>query len=95
MGDRPVPLAGTGWSSDRAAAMIGPVDPSAAELSSIATGLDDIVRRVTAHAEAARSAGDDERAGELFAVERALAGAHRRLVRMTHAPLGSGSARRT
>ncbi|MHB1717414.1 MAG: hypothetical protein ACYCV5_08850 [Acidimicrobiales bacterium] len=66
------------------------MDPGTAELSSIATGLDDLVRRITAHAEAAGAAGDDERAAELFAVERALAGAHRRLTRMTRSPLGSG-----
>jgi len=90
-----VPIAGSGWSPVRAAAMIAPVDPGTAELSSIATGLDDLVRRVTAHAEAARSAGDDERAAELFAVERALAGAHRRLIRMTRSAPGSGPRRRT
>ncbi len=74
--------------------MIGLVDPGTAELSSIATGLDDLVRRVTAHAERARSAGDDERAAELFAVERALAGAHRRLTRLTRSVPGPGQRRR-
>lgn len=53
-----------------------------AELSSLASTLDDLARRVTALAEEARSGGDDAVASELFGVERALAGALRRLRRL-------------
>jgi HAMP domain-containing protein len=59
--------------------------PSTAELSSLATALEEITRRVTAHAEAADGADDDETATELFAIERSLAGATRRLSRLTSA----------
>lgn len=55
---------------------------STAELSSLATGLDELSRRVTQHADAAYAAKDDELAKELFAVERALNGANRRLSRL-------------
>jgi hypothetical protein len=53
-----------------------------AELSSLATALDDLTRRVTAHADAADVAKDDETARELFAIERALSSANRRLTRL-------------
>jgi hypothetical protein len=53
-----------------------------AELSSIATALDELTRRVTAHADAANSAHDEEMARELFAIERSLAAANRRLGRL-------------
>ena len=55
---------------------------SAAELSSLATALEDLTRRVTAHAEAADSVKDEEAARELFAIERSLTSAHRRLNRL-------------
>jgi hypothetical protein len=55
---------------------------TSAELSSLATALDELTRRVTAHAEAADKAKDEETARELFAVERSLAGANRRLSRL-------------
>jgi hypothetical protein len=55
---------------------------TSAELSSLATALDELTRRVTAHAEAADGAKDEETARELFAVERSLAGANRRLSRL-------------
>jgi hypothetical protein len=54
-----------------------------AELSSLATALEDLTRRLTAHADAADAAHDDEVAKELFAIERALMGAGRRLSRLT------------
>ncbi len=57
--------------------------PSTAELSSLTTALEDITRRVTVHAESADRGGDDEAATELFAIERALLGASRRLSRLT------------
>ncbi len=55
---------------------------SPAELSSLATALDDLARRVTASADAARDAGDEEAARELFAVERSLSTANRRLAKL-------------
>ncbi len=54
-----------------------------AELSSLSSTLDELTRRVTGLAEHARDAGDEELAVELFAVERSLAGALRRLLRAT------------
>ncbi len=53
-----------------------------AELSSLATALDELTRRVTAHADAADVAKDEETARELFAIERALSSANRRLTRL-------------
>ncbi len=55
---------------------------SSAELSSLATALDELTRRVTVHADAADAAKDEETARELFAVERSLASANRRLARL-------------
>jgi hypothetical protein len=54
-----------------------------AELSSLSTALDELTRRVTAHADAADAAKDEEAARELFAIERALASANRRLSRLS------------
>jgi len=53
-----------------------------AELSSLATALDELTRRVTVHADAADATKDEETARELFAIERALATANRRLARL-------------
>jgi len=53
-----------------------------AELSSLATALDELVHRVTVHAESADTAKDEETARELFAVERSLTNANRRLARL-------------
>lgn len=44
--------------------------------------LDQVTRRVTATAETAAASKDEEAAGELFAVERFLASATRRLERL-------------
>jgi len=55
---------------------------SRAELSSLAASLDELTRRVTALAEGARQADDEDLATDLFAVERALTGALRRLGRL-------------
>ncbi len=55
---------------------------SPAELSSIATALDELSRRVTAHADAADQSKDEETARELFAIERSLSTATRRLSRL-------------
>jgi hypothetical protein len=56
---------------------------SNAELSSLATVLDELTHRVTRNAEAAAAAHDEEVASELFAIERALGGASRRLSRLS------------
>jgi hypothetical protein len=55
---------------------------SSAELSSLATALDELTRRLTVHADAADAAKDEETARELFAIERALNSANRRLSRL-------------
>lgn len=59
-----------------------PAPSPAAELSSLATVLDDLARRVTAIAETYAGAKRDDLAGELYQVERALAGARRGLGRV-------------
>jgi hypothetical protein len=56
---------------------------SPAELSSLVSALDELTRRVTALAESATSSKDEEASRELFAVERSLSGATRRLARLT------------
>ena len=60
-----------------------PMASSSAELSSLATALDDLSRRITVHADAADAAKDEETARELFAIERALNSANRRLARLS------------
>ena len=55
---------------------------TSAELSSLATALDELTRRVTVHAESADTAKDEEAARELFAIERSLTSANRRLSRL-------------
>jgi len=57
-----------------------------AELSSLATALEELRQRVALIADQAASDHDDDTASELFAVERALTGAGRRLGRITSAP---------
>ena len=56
---------------------------NAAELSSLATALDELSRRITVHADAADLAKDEETARELFAIERSLNSANRRLSRQS------------
>jgi len=55
---------------------------SNAELSSITSTLEELAQRVTAAAEQANAAGNEETASELFGVERSMAGALRRLRRL-------------
>ncbi len=55
---------------------------SPAELSSLATALDELTRRVIASADAADTVKDDETARELFAIERSLSAANRRLTKL-------------
>ncbi|CAN5713246.1 hypothetical protein BH24ACT3_BH24ACT3_18750 [soil metagenome] len=50
-----------------------------AELSTIATTLADLTTRVTEQADRAQHAGDEERAVDLYDVERSLQAAARRL----------------
>ncbi len=57
-----------------------------AELSSLSTSLGELTERLAAIAESAAAQGDDETAAELFAVERALTGAQRRLARVADPP---------
>lgn len=54
---------------------------SRAELSSLASTLEELVRRVTGLAERAAAEGDEEAATELFGVERSLQAALRKLQR--------------
>ena len=54
-----------------------------AELSSVVTALGELTRRVVTAADHAASEHEDDVAAELFAVERALKGAARRLERLT------------
>ncbi|MGH9062583.1 MAG: hypothetical protein ACRD0L_01150 [Acidimicrobiales bacterium] len=61
------------------------------ELSSLATALADLTRRITAIAETYARAEREDLAAELYAAERALVGAHRRLTRVADAPGRQGS----
>jgi hypothetical protein len=63
-----------------------------AELSSLTTALSELTRRLGDLAEQAQAARDEELSAELFAVERALRGAGRRLERLT-GPRGRRRAR--
>ena len=58
--------------------------PARPELSTLASTLDEVTRRVSALAEQSRDAGDEALAAELFGVERALTGALRRLSRLSN-----------
>jgi hypothetical protein len=78
-GDEPRRSTFTGRSGD---AMLGPMTTTPAELSSLATALDELTHRITVHAEAAATAKDEETASELFAIERSLTTANRRLSRL-------------
>jgi hypothetical protein len=55
---------------------------SRAELSALSSSLDELTRRLTAVAEQAGAEEADELASELYAVERSLQGALRRLQRV-------------
>jgi len=60
----------------------GPAPSELSELSSIASSIDQIARRVTTLADAAIAAKSDQLGADLVAVERALLGAVRRLERV-------------
>lgn len=53
-----------------------------AELSSVCSTLDQLARRCASMGEAAQATKDEEVASELFAAERAIEGARRRLNRL-------------
>ncbi len=55
---------------------------NSAELSSLATALQELTDRVTAMAEGANKAKDEGAAADLFEVERALRAASRRLTKL-------------
>ena len=55
---------------------------AAAELSSLATALDELTQRISGMADDAAAQQRDDIASELFEVERALAGASRRLMKV-------------
>ena len=69
-------LAGPVWGHD--AVMSDPL----AELSSVTSAVEELTRRVTAMAERFASDKKDDVASDLYAVERALIGAARRLARV-------------
>jgi hypothetical protein len=56
-----------------------------AELSSVATALDDLLRRVTGIADDIAHSQQETLSSELYEVERTLSTAHRRLVRIIDA----------
>lgn len=55
------------------------MDGAASELSSLASALDELTKRVAAIAERYRRVDREDLAAELYAAERALLGAQRRL----------------
>ena len=63
--------------------MMGRMGPDLAELSSIASTLDQLARRIGSMAESAIQHQQDSVAADLVAVERALTGARRRLARLS------------
>jgi hypothetical protein len=65
--------------------MIGGVSEHA-EISTLATTLEELTKRVTALADAAADVQNDDLATELFGIERALSGALRRLRRLSDPP---------
>ena len=64
---------------DKPEAVPPPATVPAPELSSVATALDDLTRRITGIAEGLANTQADWVAQDLFAVERSLNAAHRRL----------------
>jgi hypothetical protein len=61
-----------------------PVERS--ELSSISKTIEDLAKRVASMGDAAQSEKDDASAHELYAVERSLIGATRRIARLIEPP---------
>jgi len=67
--------------------MIAGVPAPHAELSSVVTALDELIRRIAGIAEKAAASHEDDTSTELFAVERSLTGARRRLSRVVTPPV--------
>jgi hypothetical protein len=59
--------------------------PNSAELSSVATAVQELAQRVTAMADAALKAEDEAAASDLYEAERALRTATKRLTRLANA----------
>jgi hypothetical protein len=59
-----------------------------AELSSVATALDELLHRVSGIADGIASAQQESLSSELYEVERTLSTAHRRLVRIVDGARG-------
>lgn len=62
------------------------ITTSTAELSSLNTALEELTRRVTAIADGYAAARRDDLASELYAVERNLTTAQRRLAKVVNGP---------
>jgi hypothetical protein len=62
--------------------MMEPVPADLAELSSLSSTLSEVTKRITSLAERAAAARDEDVTTELYGIERALAGASRRLDRL-------------
>ncbi len=76
-----------GWPTE---AKIGTMTASSAELSSLATALEELTSRITAIADRYAGSERDELATDLYAVERALTGARRRLTKVIDADVRHG-----
>lgn len=79
-------LDGTRVAVDRSLGHDRAVTAPHAELSSLSTTLGELTERLAAIAEASAAEGNDDTAAELFAVERALTAARRRLSRVADPP---------
>lgn len=67
---------------------------SPAELSSVTTALEDLTRRITEMADGYATGRREDLATELYAVERQLRNATRRLAKVVASETGDGPARR-
>jgi hypothetical protein len=65
------------------------VAPDISELSSMASTIEQLSRRFTAMVDTALAEGEEDLVGELQAIERALAGAERRLTRIVASSRGA------
>jgi hypothetical protein len=73
----PGPARGSSW--DKPGVVPAPASPPGPELSSLATALEDLTKRITAIADSLANTQSDWAAQDLFAVERSLRAGHRRL----------------
>ena len=63
-----------------------PMDGDRAQLSSVASALDELTQRITQLADESQRGTDDQLAAELYEIERALQQAARRLDRLVREP---------